>query len=152
MRRGFVVAGGLLVLLGAALQGVAQHDGIVGVTSPEAFPAPGQSADGLRSRLIVDGTPSTTAAFVEDLRDRGYQLSGVNAEGEYTRVTAHFAAPGSSAIILLRVSIPPPEIGKTIIVEGSARNFQAPPGVQSGAPILWFDAQEIAQPILFKGE
>lgn len=151
MRVGFVVLGLLLVTSATVLEAVARHDGILGVTPPEAFPAPGQTAEGVRTRVVVDGTPGTTQAYLTEMEGRGL-LTAAAASGAYTYVTAHFDQPGAVAIILLRVSEPPPPIGTALVVEGVARTQMAPPGLSSGAPLLWLEAQAVQEPILFKND
>jgi hypothetical protein len=148
MRRGFVAAGLVLAVMASGLLAVARHDGILGVTPPESFPAPGHSADDIRTRVVVDGTPATSAALVSHLQAGGFLSSAASDEGPF--VTAHFDRPGTTAIILLNVRGAAPSVGDVLVARGVAETYLAPPGSEPHGPILWLDAQDLEQPILFK--
>jgi len=151
MRSPVAWIGLVLILAATSVQAVARHDGVLGVTAPEAFPAPGHS-ETVRARLVVDGTPATSASYVGDLAARGMlatNLASITSGPTY--VTAHFDRPGADTIVLLRVQGPVPAIGDVVVVEGQAETFLVAPNGAS-APLLWLDAREVQAPILFKRE
>lgn len=150
MRVGFVMTGFALLLVATGLQAVGQHDGVLNATPAEAFPVPGQPARPVLTRLVVDGTPETTRSYIDLLSQRGgLDLSALPVT-DSAYVTAHFSGQGPATVVLLESPEPVPSVGDIVVVEGAAHSVVFAFGPEGAVELLWIQAEQVREPILFK--
>lgn len=150
--RGLLFSLGVACLsLAATLSAVGHHDGVLGATPFDAFPAPGQPAQVVQARVVIQGTPADAQRLQAELEALGAPLASHFAQG--TVVGARFEGADARTLVLLQFPGEPPAPGQVLVVEGPVETLRVPLAdgghLEIGLLVL-VHTVELREPILFK--
>ena len=150
--RGPLFSLGVLCLsLAATLTAVGHYDGVLGATPFDAFPAPGQPAQVIQARVVIQGTPADAQRLQAELETLGAPLASHFAQG--TVVAARFEGGDARTLVFLQFPGDAPAPGEVLVVEGPVETLRVPLADGSHLDVgllVLVHTVEVREPLLFK--